>query len=74
MVEAIDKGLRVAVRDLEDSNTVLGFLDANSWWKAEELMLLQYRKDFGDILSGNDDAITADVFFQLAVMGEVVYG
>lgn len=31
-------------------------------------------RHFGDMMSGNDDATTADVFLQCCLFGEVVYG
>jgi hypothetical protein len=37
-------------------------------------MRTQYPAHYGDVLSGSWDAETADVFLQLAVMGELVYG
>ena len=37
-------------------------------------MLDRHPRDFADILSGRDDADTADVFLQLALLGEVQFG
>lgn len=34
----------------------------------------RYQKHYGDLLSENDDATTGDIFFQLVVLGEVVFG
>lgn len=34
----------------------------------------KYPRHFADLLSENDDATTADVFLQLCVFGEIVYG
>lgn len=42
--------------------------------KAINLMFTEYPHHFGDILKENDDAITGDVFLQLCVFGEVIYG
>ena len=53
---------------------LLGTLTAESWAKGEKLMSEQQREHLGDILAGNDDATTADVFLQFALMGELVYG
>ena len=38
------------------------------------LMAQKYPKHFADFVAENDDAGTADVFLQLALLGEVVYG
>ncbi|VDM14930.1 unnamed protein product [Wuchereria bancrofti] len=32
------------------------------------------RASFSDLLSGNDDALTADVYLQMCVFGKVIYG
>ena len=71
---AIQRGLPVRVRDAENPSEILGVLTPERWAIAEDLMLKHHRSHFGDILKENDDASTADVFFQLAVMGELVYG
>lgn len=71
---AVQRGLIVNVRDVEDPSEILGKLTKESWAKAEQLMIKNHRSHFVDIVGQNDDATTADVFFQLAVMGEVVYG
>jgi hypothetical protein len=34
----------------------------------------KYPRHMADILSGNDDATTGDVFLQLCLFGELVYG
>jgi hypothetical protein len=38
------------------------------------LMAEKYPRHFGDWMAENDDADTGDVFLQLCVLGEVVYG
>lgn len=37
-------------------------------------MAKEYPRDFADLVEENDDAITGDIFLQLAVFGEVIYG
>ena len=74
MLMAIQRGLKVKIRDIEDPETILGVLTPESWSKAEKLMIEKHRSHFGDILKENDDATTADIFFQLAVIGELTYG
>lgn len=52
----------------------LGVISKANYERAEELLLDKYPKRLGEILSENWDAETADIWFQLVVMGEVVYG
>jgi hypothetical protein len=42
--------------------------------KALNLMAEKFPKHFADILSDNADANTDDLFLQLAVLGDVIYG
>lgn len=71
---AIQKGTKgINVLDTETGEK-LGTLTPESWAKAEKLMIEKHRSHLGDILKENDDAITADVFFQLAVIGELTFG
>jgi len=65
---AIQKGIEVEIKDIE-SGEFLGTLTSKSWAKAEKLMLKNHKKHLGYILLDDDDANTADVFFQLAVIG-----
>ena len=39
-----------------------------------ELMRDEYPRHFADLVEEQDDAITGDVWLQLAVFGEVIYG
>lgn len=68
------RGVTVTVLDVENRTEKLGVLTKESWAKAEQLMVKNHRRHFADIIGENDDATTADVFFQLAVLGDVVYG
>lgn len=72
--EFIMKGNSVNVYDLEDEGELLGIFDRKAITKAEKVMFKKHRYHFGDILTENWDASTADVWFQLAVMGEVRFG
>lgn len=42
--------------------------------KGLDIMARDFPKHFGDIISENDDAITADVLVQCGIFGEVKYG
>jgi hypothetical protein len=49
-------------------------LDRAAIVKGLELMAEKYPKHYSDFLTENDDAITGDVFLQLAVYGDVIFG
>ena len=49
-------------------------LDKDAMKHGLHLMSVKYPHHFADLLAGNDDAITADVFLQLSLLGEIVYG
>lgn len=74
MWQAIKAGKEIPVTDAEDEVTVLGKISLVSIEKAEQSMADDYAHHFADIVSENEDATTADVWFQLAVMNDVVYG
>jgi hypothetical protein len=70
--------IRIRVKELDPSSSIKEWIiDINKMKFAFALM-----QDFGnpkgycwrDFINENEDAITADVWFQLAVFGEVVYG
>lgn len=71
---AIVAGKEIPVRDGENLNDVLGKISLASIEKGEQIMAEKYPNHFADIIADNDDAATGDIWFQLAVMGEVVYG
>ena len=62
--------------DLPDSDTDehLGDLTMDSIKKGIYLMHTKHPEHYADMLTENDDATTHDVFLQLAVMGEIIYG
>jgi hypothetical protein len=49
-------------------------LDLSSIERGLSIMAEKAPRHFADLLSGNDDAETADVFVQLCTLGEVRYG
>lgn len=57
---------------LDDDKLVTFTVDAIP--KGLKIMAEKYPRHFGDFISENDDAITADVFFQCCLLGEIVYG
>ena len=50
------------------------YLDFASAQKGLELMAEKYPRHFNDLLQENEDAETGDVFLQLCLFQEVVYG
>jgi len=67
-------GKIVPVHDNEERDNALGNLTRESMEGAFTLMRQTHPRHYADIYSGNVDAETADVWFQLAVMREVIYG
>lgn len=68
-------GAEVPVDDCnEKAGTRLGMLTRASMEKALDLMMRKHPRHYADLFDGNDDATTADVWFQLAVMGDIVFG
>lgn len=74
MWKAIKAGESIPIRDTEDHKTILGTINIKSIDEGEQIMSDKYPHILADILSDNDDAGTGDIWFQLAVMKEVVYG
>ena len=79
LMVALERGQKVNVYDANEpvgNRKKLGVLTEFSWRRAEELMIAgneNIRRHLGDILRGDDDATTGDVFFQLALMGEITF-
>ena len=60
--------------DLLTDGDLLGVLSMESIKKALRLMNEDYPRHYKDMVEEQGDAITGDIFFQLCVMGEVVFG
>lgn len=74
MWQAIKAGKEIPVRAIENPRDVLGKLSLASIDKGEQLLADKHSHHLSDIVTENDDATTGDVWFQLSLMGEVVYG
>ena len=80
LTEKISKALftnpdfQMKVYDKEIPDEVLGTVTQESIMKAFELANLHYSVCLDNIISDDYDAEDADVMFQLATMGEVVFG
>ncbi len=74
IVSAIyDHKASIPVHDLEDGNH-LGDLNLVNVHKAETLMETHHPEHAVCIVTEDYDAVTADIWFQLVVMQDVVYG
>ena len=68
------ENFQMNVYDLENTDERLGTLTKESFVKGCEICATQYAQVWANIITGNYDADDADVLFQLAVMGDVVFG
>jgi hypothetical protein len=68
------ENFQMNVYDLEDTDERLGTLTKESFVKGCEICCSTYPQVWANIITGNYDADDADVLFQLAVMGDVVFG
>lgn len=69
--ETYEKPFAFTVTDDDDNVYVM---DNVSTQKGLELMANDYPTHFADMMQEQGDAETSDVFFQLCVLGELVYG
>jgi hypothetical protein len=60
--------------DIENENELLGTVDMDKLLDAISLVKKDYPNVWNNILDENADAEDADIFLQLAVMGDVVFG
>lgn len=66
--------LNLPVTVTEDEGGVVHTLDQAAIERGLKLMAEKWGRHFGDFMSENDDATTADVFLQLCLLGDIVYG
>jgi hypothetical protein len=69
----LDFGASLEIEDIENGEK-LGVLSLETIEAGEKIMHDNHMHHYADILKEQDDAATADVWFQLAVMGDIVYG
>jgi hypothetical protein len=72
--EYILRGGNIQINDAEDEEEVLGTVDMTSLLEAIGLLKSDYTHAYENIIDEEYDADDADIFFQLAVMGEVTFG
>lgn len=69
-----DEGFKLNVYDCEEQEDVLGVITHKSCVDSFEVLKDKYPDVFENIVLDNWDANDADCFFQVAVMGEIVFG
>ena len=72
--KALQNGAVIPINDIEEEDSKIGEISLASIEKGEQLLADKYPSHLADILSESGDANTADVWFQLCTLGEVVYG
>ncbi len=77
MVAPFAEGCALILEDTEEKNAegnpVKYRLDRAAMIRGLDLMAEKYPRHFNDFVEEDDDAITADVWLQLASLGELVY-
>ena len=68
------EGGAALIGDLEDESVTPKWLDLPALIKGLRVMARKYPRHFTDFINENDDAITADVYLQCCLFGEVIYG
>lgn len=71
--KAVQLGHAIQVHDCENDE-LLGEVTMHAIQEGERLMLAKHPEHWANILNENDDAETADVWFQMVVLKELVYG
>ena len=72
--EYVLRGGSIDINDAEDEKTKLGTVDMTSLLEAIDILKNDYTRAYENIIDEEYDADDADIFFQLAVMGEVTFG
>lgn len=69
-----EQTLKMTLVNPEDIETELPLINREQLIKGMQLMAEKAPRHFANFMDENDDAETADVFFQFALLGEIVYG
>jgi hypothetical protein len=59
---------------LTDDEGKRHIMNQDKLWLGMHLMARDYPRHFDDMINDNGDAITADIFLQCVLLGDVVYG
>ena len=68
------KGGSLLIGEVEGNPEYDKVLDRAAIERGLQLMAEKYPKHYADFMTENDDAITGDVFLQVALYGEVIFG
>ena len=75
MWNALETGESIEIHDIEDpEGDPLGSISLKSIEEGEQIMHDKYPGHYADVLNECGDADTGDVWFQLAIMKDIVYG
>ena len=72
--EYVLRGGNIQINDAEDEEEMLGTVDMTTLLEAIDLLKSDYPRTYENIIDEEYDAEDADIFFQLAVMGEITFG
>jgi hypothetical protein len=72
--KCVDDGIPFEIRITEEPWCKPHVLDLASVTTGTMAFVEEETRHYDDFVNGNDDAITADVWLQLCLFGEVVYG
>ena len=67
-------GGKIYIYDIEDEDELLGYINMDKLLDAINVMKEKYPSNYENIITESDDADDADIFLQIATMGEVVFG
>lgn len=72
--DTVQQGVELPINDVENPKDQLGILSMRSIADAIAIMENKFPDAFSNCVNGDFDADDADIFFQLAVMGELTFG
>ena len=74
VIKTVESGKSITIWDAEVETEHLGLINLENLKTAEKIMFEDFKSHYEDVINENDDATTADVFLQLVVMGNVIFG
>jgi len=74
VIKTVESGKSITIWDAEEETEHLGLISLENLKTAEKLMFEHFNSHYDDVINENDDATTADVFLQLVVVGNVIFG
>jgi hypothetical protein len=71
---AVQAGESIPIRDAEDENEILGYINTASIKKGTRLFKEQYPNNYSNLKLEEYDVEDADIWLQLVVLGELTFG